>query len=85
MSLEVDHRDNLPIPYQPQSEHYGSQNGKESYAYSAVDHAPIPSAPTQQRNTKTVLLLSIALTVMTILAVVAAAVGGSKAVKWKNQ
>ncbi|KAL8826306.1 MAG: hypothetical protein Q9191_003877 [Dirinaria sp. TL-2023a] len=87
MSLEVDRRTDLPFPQQAQKEAYRYQNNEkesQSYAYAIADNGS--PTPTQQRSSKrsSISLLAVALAVMTILAVVAAAVGGSIAEKRKN-
>lgn len=82
MSLELDRRDDLPIPQHADKEPYTPQNEKENhnYLYSAGDHDASKSLATHPRQ-KTTTLLSIALAIMTILAIVAAAVGGAIAGK----
>ena len=87
MSLEVDRRNDLPIPQQPQKEPYQYQDEKQSrgYAYAVANNDS--STSTHQRFSKrsTVFLLATALAIMTILAVIAAALGGSTAVKRRNE
>ena len=83
MSLELDRRTDLPIlqspgqePYQPQTNHNAHQSGHSTLYTSPREH--VPKKPT-------VFLLGTALAAMTVLAVVAAAVGGSIAMKRKHE
>ncbi|KAL8720403.1 MAG: hypothetical protein Q9225_002723 [Loekoesia sp. 1 TL-2023] len=86
MSLEVDHRDNLPILQQPHKEVY-SEKSSQSHVYPAINNQSPGPATMQQRAfwKSPVLLLSIALAIVTILAAIAAGVGGSIAVQRKNE
>ena len=89
MSLEVDRRDDLPIPHQPQKEVFDYRDHKSShyYAYPTVDGlSPKPTIAQERAFRRSpVLFLTIALAVMTILAAVAAGIGGSIATSRKNQ
>lgn len=87
MSLEVDRRNELPIPLESQKEPFRYQSEPEkrdqNYPYSTGDHRPVTSLSAQQQHNEkaTILFLSIAFAVMTVLAVVAAGIGGSIAAK----
>ena len=89
MSLEVDHRDdNLPIPEEADKEacHF-SQIPNGPLAYHALSSAS-PSAQDHTQHTnkrKLPWALMIALAIMTVLAIVAAAVGGSAAIRRQNE
>ena len=91
MSLEVDRRDDLPIPQESQKEPFRyDETGKEArdYAYSNGDNGPSRFVPGQQKHSRqksTVLFLSVALALMTILAALAAGIGGSLAAKRGNE
>ena len=90
MSLELDLRDETPVVAQPDNEGY-----KYSYMGPAYKHdAPPPqisASEPAQRNLKwcglrrVTVVLSAALALATILAIIAAGVGGSLAAKRSNQ
>lgn len=84
MDLEVDHRNDLPIPYQKYEDEYSiiqAGNPQASHA------PPIYEKPQQSKLVcglrPATLILSIALAIMTVLAVLAAGVGGFLAAKNK--
>lgn len=82
MSLEVDRCNDLPIPRQPEKGTHRHQDENESHGdmYPAAgDNA----SPRQQnaRQRSTIMLLSIALAAMTVLAVIAAGLGGGLAAR----
>ena len=87
MSLEVDHRVGALYGRQPQKEVNSYSSEKESHlcTATAVKNRALlgASIPTGQLGPKktTTWLLAITLGVVTVLAIVAAAVGGSTAVK----
>ncbi|KAL8707389.1 MAG: hypothetical protein Q9220_007581 [cf. Caloplaca sp. 1 TL-2023] len=90
MSLEVDHREDFPIPHEKpheaQKEVDTYSDGKPGHRYA---EAPVndvsPPAPKYVPTRSITLLLAAALAVMTALAVVAAGVGGSIATKRKHE
>ncbi len=82
--LEVDGRNNLPIPYQKHGEDSKYYNGEEQGA--RPPYEPDPSEPHSQSRhfcglRAPTLLLSIALAIFVVLAGVAAGVAGSLAAK----
>ena len=91
MSLEVDHRVGVSRCEQPQKEAYRYSDEKEIHrsACSAINGVSSLCASASIAETtpkrSTTWLLAIALGVVTVLAIVAAAVGGSTAVKRKNE
>ncbi|KAL8948921.1 MAG: hypothetical protein Q9222_004925 [Ikaeria aurantiellina] len=90
MSLEVDYRENFPIPHnETQKEVHSQPNEKTTHGYAeapARDIFPKSTAVQRHETTKPItLLLAVALAIMTALAVVAAGVGGSIATKRKNE
>lgn len=93
MSLELDNRGHdLPIPDQAQKETYDlmheKQHGQGFVHPVYLDTTPSPSLEKEQprkRSSSTPFLLGTALAIMTVLAVIAAAVGGSIATQRQNE
>lgn len=89
MSLEVDQRgSDLPMLDQAEKESYRTEEREHRvHVYPTHDNAstPPPSSKEQSRRKGMPLMLAIALAVMTVLAIVAAAIGGSTAAKRKNE
>lgn len=85
MSLEVDRRNDAPIPQETQLDLSRDQAEKQIRhdPYLAENNAPMKLAPIQRQAGKksTILVLGFALAIMTVLATLAAGVGGSLAAK----
>lgn len=85
MSLEIDRRNDAPIPQEIQDDSYRHQAEKQSRhdPYSAAESEPTNLAPAQRQSGKrsTILLLGFALAIMTVLATLTAGIGGSQAAK----
>lgn len=90
MSLEVDGRSQLPEVQQPEKESYAYANlpaagqAKTAEPFGASDKGDYEARPQGKKIfglRATTLALGVALAVVTILAIVAAAVGGSLAAK----
>ena len=86
MSIELA-RSDLPIPQQPEKESYHDQNEQtmDKNAFPVGHYTSHTSALQPTPNKSTSFLLSTVLAVMTVLVVVAAAVGGSIAVGRKHE
>ena len=94
MSIELDRRTDLPIPQPPKQPPYQHQEEKQTH-YNAYQIGPYTSDPsarlhapkttTHAPRKSTLFLLSAALAIMTVLAVVTAAIGGSIAVRRKHE
>ena len=87
MSLELDPRIDLPIPQQPEKEPYPHHNEEQmdNGTYPIGPYTSHTSAQQHGPKTSTVFLLGAALAIMTVLAVVAAAVGGSIAARRRHE
>lgn len=87
MSLEVDRRDDGPIPQESEKSSFSDQSEKQTHIPTTSTDGYAWGTPTHQQHPKksSVLHLGIALAIMTVLAVVAAAAAGSMAVKWKHE
>lgn len=84
MSLEVDRRGDAPEPYTKQEDYKYSIQAADQQAYHATSVSGQPQKSRQVCGLRpATLVLSIALAVMTVLAVIAAGVGGSLAAKNK--
>lgn len=83
MSLELDRRDDLPIPRNSDQAPYGYQNEKESHIITYPPGDAVPHGLQQQQvgQKPLIRILSIALAIMTVLAAVAAGVGAGVAEK----
>lgn len=83
MSLELDRRNDLPIPREPDQApyKYQSEKGNQVNTYPPGDPAPQTLSQQHARQKPLLRILSIALAVMTVLAAVAAGVGARVAEK----
>lgn len=82
--LEVDGRNNLPIPYQKHGEGYKYYNGEEQHDQPPFkQYSPEPHTKSRRfcRLRPATFFLSIALAVFVVLTVIAAGVAGSLAAK----
>lgn len=86
MSLELDQPGKESVPHYNQ--HYDGKETINGPAYRTLSNEPAPFASRAQhtsRRSSTIPALLIALAIMTILAIVAAAVGGSTAKQRQNE